>query len=97
MPQTQKKKKIDANTENLTNIRKTKIAKWYYLFSEPSSDTNWRESHDQVVMQPTIKNEIWSWKAKRGLIGVRHNENLSQGTNIIGMKSNDTTKLVDLW
>jgi hypothetical protein len=39
-----------------------------------------------VIMQPTIKIEIWSWKAEIGLTGVWHNENLPQGTNTIGMK-----------
>jgi hypothetical protein len=38
-----------------------------------------------VVTQPTIKIEIWSRKAKIGLIGVWHNRNLPQGTNTIGM------------
>ena len=38
-----------------------------------------------VIMQPTIKIVIWSWKAKIDLIGVWHNENLPQGTNTIGM------------
>jgi hypothetical protein len=51
---------------------------------EPSFDTNWCESCDHVIMQPTIKIEIWSWKAEIGLIGVWHNENLPRGTNTIG-------------
>jgi len=63
-----------------------KITKGYDLVLEPRSDTNWCEPHDHVVMQPTIKIEIWSWKAEIGLIGVWHNENLPQGTNTIGMK-----------
>jgi len=39
-----------------------------------------------VIMQPTIKIEIWSRKVEIGLIGVWHNGNLPQGTNTIGMK-----------
>jgi hypothetical protein len=39
-----------------------------------------------VVTQPTIKIDIWSWKAEISLIGVWHIENLPQGTNIIGIK-----------
>jgi len=35
-----KKKKIDANTENLMNTRKIKISERYDLFSELISDTN---------------------------------------------------------
>jgi hypothetical protein len=46
---------------------------------------NWCEPRDHVVTQPTIKIEIWSWKAEIGLIGVWHNGNLPQGTNTIGM------------
>jgi len=38
-----------------------------------------------VITQPIIKIEIWSWKAQLGLTVVWHNENLPQGTNIIGM------------
>jgi hypothetical protein len=67
---TKKKKKIDANTEKLTNTRKMKISERYDLFSEPSFDTNWCELCDLMVMQPTIKIEIWSRKAKRCLIGM---------------------------
>jgi hypothetical protein len=37
---------------------------------------NWCEPCDHVVTQPTIKIEIWSRKAKIGLIGVWHNGNL---------------------
>jgi hypothetical protein len=44
----------------------------------------WCEPHDHVVMQPTIKIEIWSRKVEIGLIGVWHNRNLPQGTNTIG-------------
>ena len=62
-----------------------KITEWYDLVSKPSSDTNWCEPRDQVVTQPTIKIEIWSRKAERGLIRVWHNGNLPQGTNTIGM------------
>ena len=36
-------------------------------------------------MEPTIKIEIWSRKAKIGVIRVWHNENLPQGTNTIGL------------
>jgi hypothetical protein len=49
-----------------------------------------------VVKQPTIKIEIWFQKAKIGMKGVWHNGNLAQGTNTIGMKKNDTMKLVNL-
>jgi hypothetical protein len=38
-----------------------------------------------VVMQPTIKIEIWSRKAEIDLIGVWHNGNLPQDTNTIGL------------
>jgi hypothetical protein len=38
-----------------------------------------------MITQPTIKIEILSWKAEKGLIGVWHNENLPQGTNTIGL------------
>jgi hypothetical protein len=38
-----------------------------------------------VIMQPTIKIEIWSQKAKIGLIGVWHNGNQPQGTTTIRM------------
>ena len=38
-----------------------------------------------AITQPTIKIEIRSRKAEIGLIGVRHNGNLPQGTNTIGM------------
>jgi hypothetical protein len=38
-----------------------------------------------MIMQPTIKIEIWSRKAKIGLIGVWHSGNLPQSTNTIGM------------
>ena len=62
-----------------------KITKGYDLVLEPRSDTNWCEPRDHVVMQPTIKIEIWSWKAEIGLIGVWHNGNLPQGTNTSGM------------
>jgi hypothetical protein len=48
--------------------------------------TFWCEPHDHVVTQPTIKIEISSRKAEKGLIGVWHNENLLQGTNTDGMK-----------
>ena len=46
--------------------------------------------HDANLMitwsrNPIIKIEIWSWKAKIGLIGVWHNGNLPQGTNTIGL------------
>jgi hypothetical protein len=94
-----KKKKDDEEEEdwhkhwkNLTNTSKTKISEGYDLFLEPCSDANWCEP-----TQPTIKIEIWSWKAKKDMIGVKHNKNLSQGTNTIGMKSNDATKSVNLW
>jgi hypothetical protein len=49
------------------------------------TNTTWCEPRDHVVTQPTIKLEIWSWKAERGLIGVWHNGNLPQGTNTIGL------------
>jgi len=48
-------------------------------------ETWWCEPRDHVVMQPTIKIEIWSRKAVIGLIGVWHNGNLPQGTNTIGL------------
>ena len=67
------------------NTKKMKITEGYDLVSEPSSDTNWCEPHDHVVTPPTIKIEIWSWKAEIGLIGVWHNGNLPQGTNSIGL------------
>jgi hypothetical protein len=38
-----------------------------------------------VVMQPTIKIEIWSRKAEIDLIGVWHNGNLPRGTNTTGL------------
>jgi len=60
-----------------------KIIEGYDLDSEPNSDTNWCESPDHVVTQPIIKIEIWSRKAKIGLMGVWHNGNLPQGTNNI--------------
>jgi hypothetical protein len=47
------------------------------MILEPSSDTNWREPHHHMVMQPTIKIEIWSPEAKRDLIGVWHMKNFS--------------------
>ena len=43
--------------------------------------TSWCEPHDHVVTQPTIKIEIWSRKAKIGLIGVWHNGNLGNFHN----------------
>ena len=67
------------------------------MLLEPSSDINWCGPHDQVVTQPSLKIEIFlSWKAERGLIGVWHNENLSQGTNTTRMKPNDAIKSVNL-
>jgi len=42
--------------------------------------TIWCEPRDHVVMQPTIKIEIWSRKAEKGPIGVWHNVNLLQDT-----------------
>ena len=57
----------------------------------------WCEPYDFVVMQPTIKIEIWSRKAENGMVGMWHNENLSQGTNTLGIESNDVTKLINLW
>jgi len=81
-----KNKKMDAITEKLKGtLKKMKITEGYDLVSEPSSDTNWYEPHDHVVTQLTIKIEIWSWKAKIGLIEVWHNVNLPQGTNTIGL------------
>jgi len=77
---------MDANTKKLKrNTKKMKIIEGYDLVSEPSFDTNWCKSYDHVVTQPRIKIEIWSRKAKIGLIGVWHNENLLQGTNTIEM------------
>jgi hypothetical protein len=38
-----------------------------------------------VITKPTIKIEIWSWKAKIDLIGMWHNGNLPQDTNTIGL------------
>ena len=38
-----------------------------------------------VITQPTIKIKIWSRKVEMDLIGVWHNENLPQLTNIIGL------------
>jgi hypothetical protein len=46
----------------------------------------WCKSHSHMVTQPTIKIEIWSWKAEIDMIKVWHNKNLLQGTNTIGMK-----------
>jgi len=56
----------------------------YDLISEPSSDTNWCEPRDHVRGHAT-HNQDWqrSRKAEAGLIGVRHNGNLFQGTNTI--------------
>jgi hypothetical protein len=45
----------------------------------------WCEPYNHVVTQPTIKIEIWSRKAKIGMIGDWHNGNLPQGTNTIRM------------
>jgi hypothetical protein len=76
-------------TQTLKNLKehwkKTKITEGYDLVSEPSSDTNWCEPRDHVVMQPTIKIEIWSRKAEIDLIGVWHNGNLPRGTNTTGL------------
>ena len=83
--------------KNLTNSRKMKFFKGYDLLLEPCFNTSWYELRDHVVMQFTIKIEIWSRKIKRGLVGVWHNENLPQCTNTIEMKSNDTMKPVNLW
>jgi len=81
-----KNKKMDANTEKLKGtLKKTKITEGYDLVSEPNADTNWCEPRDHVVMQPTIKIEIWSRKAEIDLIGVWHNGNLPQDTNTIGL------------
>jgi hypothetical protein len=83
---TKNEKMNDANTEKLRGtLKKMKITKGYDLIFEPSSDTNWCKPCDHVVMQPTIKIEIWSRKAEIGLIGVWHNENMPQGTNTIEM------------
>jgi hypothetical protein len=45
--------------------------------------TKWCELRDHVVTQPTIKIEIWFWKAEIGLIGVWHNRNLLQGITLL--------------
>ena len=74
-----------------------KISERYDLFLELSSDANWCEPQDHVVMQLRIKIEISSQEVERGLIGVWHHKNLSQCTNTIEMKSNDTTKLANIW
>ena len=72
--------------KNLKEHYKTKIIEGYVFVSKSSSDTNWCNSHDQVVTQPIIKINIWSKKAEIGLIGVWHNGNLSQCTSSVGMK-----------
>jgi hypothetical protein len=83
---TKNKKMNNANTEKLKGtLKKNENNISINLVSEPSSDINWCEAHDHVVTPPTIKIEIWSRKAKIGLIGVWHNKNLPQGTNTIGM------------
>ena len=74
-----------------------KILERHDPFLELSFDTNLYEPYDYVVMQLTIKIKISSQKAEWGLIGVWHNKNISQCTSTIRMKSNDATKLVNLW
>jgi hypothetical protein len=53
---------------------------------EKLNESPWCKPHDHMVTQPIIKIEIWSWKPEISLIRVWHNENISQGTNTIGMK-----------
>jgi len=72
---------------NLWNTNKTKFSKRYDPILDFSSNTNWCKPCDHVVTSPTSKKDK-SWKAKEsGLIEVWHNENLSKGTNTIGIRT----------
>ena len=62
-----------------------KIRTWPYLGRITGLNRIITTDANLVVTQPTIKIEIWSRKAEIGLIWVRHNGNLPQGTNTIGM------------
>jgi hypothetical protein len=70
---------LDESTPSSYTIWRCLIFKIFFLV------TIWCEPRDHVVTQPTIKIEIWSWKAEIGLIGVWHNGYLPQGTNTIGL------------
>jgi hypothetical protein len=72
---------------------------YYYVNSRNKVNCKlyWCESCNHVVTWFIIKIEIWSWKLKKDLIGMWHNENLPQGINIIRMKSNNDAKPINLW
>jgi len=80
-----KNKKMDANTEKLKGTLKKKNRKSQKDMTLFRSLALIPTDANLMITQPTIKIEIWSWKAKIGLIGVWHNGNLPQGTNTIGM------------